>query len=263
MNTARTSSPRSASREASQEASWESPAASTRPVPFASPVDGSPRAGWLRPRSEDLPADPTGPGSGLSIGVLALQGAFAEHVTALRRLGADAVEVRRPDQLGSVSALAMPGGESTTMSRLLGTSELFEPLAARIAAGMPVLGTCAGMILLARRVLDGRPDQRSFGALDATVRRNGYGRQVDSFEADLVVEGLLDGPFHAVFIRAPVIEEVGPGVHVLARDPAGRPVLVRQGHVWASSFHPELTGDLRIHRLFVDDVRGAAATPST
>jgi 5'-phosphate synthase pdxT subunit len=139
------------------------------------------------------------------------------------------------------------------MSKLLGTSGLFDPIADRISAGMPVFATCAGMILLAARVLDGRPEQRGFAAMDLTLRRNGYGRQVDSFEADLVVDGLGEA-FHAVFIRAPIIEEAGPSVTVLARDPAGRPVLVRQGNLWAAAFHPEMTADLRIHRQFTDHV---------
>lgn len=202
------------------------------------------------------------PASGRAvIGVLALQGAFAAHARVLGELGADTLEVRTPDDLARVDALVMPGGESTTMSRLLGTTGLFEPLAARLAAGMPVFGTCAGMILLARDVLDGRPDQRSFGTVDLAVRRNGYGRQVDSFEADIVVAGLndADGPLHAVFIRAPKVESVGPSATVLARHD-GVPVLVRQGAVLVASFHPELTGDRRLHAMFLDIVHTAAAS---
>ena len=156
---------------------------------------------------------------------------FGEHLDA------------RPD------ALVMPGGESTTMSRLLGTAELFDPIADRIAHGMPVFGTCAGMILLATDVLDGRPDQRSFGAIDIAVRRNGYGRQVDSFEDDVEVDG-LDTPFHAVFIRAPLVEKAAEDVTVLARH-NGAPVVARQRNVLVASFHPELTDDDRLHELFL------------
>jgi 5'-phosphate synthase pdxT subunit len=182
--------------------------------------------------------------------VLALQGAFDAHARVLRSLGADVCEVRTPADLATVDALVMPGGESTTMSRLLTTSELFDPLAERLAAGFPVFGTCAGMILLAADVLDGRDDQRNFGAIDLTVRRNAYGRQVDSFEADLEVKG-LDAPFHAVFIRAPQVEAVGVGVDVLAVH-QDVPVLARQGAVTVASFHPELTGDGRLHSQFLD-----------
>jgi len=167
----------------------------------------------------------------------------------LSALGADVSEVRTPVDLDEVDALVMPGGESTTMSRLLATSELFEPLQARLNRGFPVFGTCAGMILLAATVLDGRPDQRCFGAIDITVRRNAYGRQVDSFEADLDVAG-LDTTFHAVFIRAPVVESCGDGVEVLAHH-NGAVVLARQGAVTVASFHPELTGDTRLHSQFL------------
>lgn len=183
------------------------------------------------------------------IGVLALQGAFAAHQQRLAELGVPTTQVRTPGQLAGVDALVMPGGESTTMSRLLTTSGLFDDLKARVSDGMPVFGTCAGMILLAAEVLDGRPDQRSLGAVDLTVRRNGYGRQVDSFETDLDVVG-FDRPFHAVFIRAPLVEAVGPAVEVLARHD-GAPVLVRQGSVLAASFHPELTVDVRLHSMFL------------
>jgi 5'-phosphate synthase pdxT subunit len=186
------------------------------------------------------------------IGTLALQGAFRAHVERLRAFGVDAVEVRTPAQLEGCDALVMPGGESTTMSNLLTTSGLFEPIAERIDAGMPTFGTCAGMILLAVKILDGRGDQRSFGALDIAVRRNAYGRQIDSFEADLDVEGFAD-PFHGVFIRAPRIESVGEGVEVLAAYD-DEPVLVRHGPLMAASFHPELTTDGRLHGLFVDAV---------
>jgi 5'-phosphate synthase pdxT subunit len=164
------------------------------------------------------------------------------------------VAVRAPAHLDDVDALVMPGGESTTISMLLASSGLFDPLAARLADGMAVFGTCAGMILLAARVLDGRDDQRFFGALDATVRRNAFGRQVDSFEADLAVSGWDQGqPLRAVFIRAPVVEEVGPGVDVLA-SVSGQPVLCRQGPVLAAAFHPELGDDHRLHEYFLDEV---------
>jgi 5'-phosphate synthase pdxT subunit len=192
------------------------------------------------------------------IGVLALQGAFAAHARVLTDLGAEAVEVRRPDQLHGVDGLVMPGGESTTMSMLLESSGLFEPIAEQLATGLPVLGTCAGMILLAVEVVDGRPDQRSFGAIDLTVRRNAYGRQVDSFETDLDVPELGAPPFHAVFIRAPGIDRAGPDVDVLASW-EGRPVLARQGAVTVAAFHPELSGDARIHSRFLDDVTGPRA----
>ena len=191
----------------------------------------------------------------MKVGVLALQGAFASHAAMLDEAGATPVEVRRADELSGVDALVMPGGESTTMSMLLDITELREPLADRLADGMPVLGTCAGMILLAVRVTDGRDDQRSFGAIDIDVRRNGYGRQVDSFEDQLSVTG-LDGPFHGVFIRAPVVERVGSDVEVLATVD-GLPVLCREGAVLVSSFHPEMSGDGRIHERFLDLAFGA------
>ncbi|HEV8296956.1 MAG TPA: pyridoxal 5'-phosphate synthase glutaminase subunit PdxT [Acidimicrobiales bacterium] len=185
----------------------------------------------------------------MKVGVLALQGAYARHAEAVERLGTPALEVRTPAQLAEVDALILPGGESTTVSKLLVTQGLIEPIAERVAAGMPVLGTCAGMILLARTVLDGRDDQRNLGAIDLTVRRNGYGRQVDSFEADLDVDG-FDRPFHAVFIRAPRVESVGAGVEVLARVD-GDPVLCSAGNVLVAAFHPELTDDLRLHERFL------------
>jgi 5'-phosphate synthase pdxT subunit len=189
---------------------------------------------------------------GLKVGVLALQGAVRPHVAALAALGAVPVEVRTPDDLAAVDALVLPGGESTTVSKLLDTSGLREPLAERLAGGLPALGTCAGMILLAREILDGRPDQRSLGVVDIAVRRNAFGRQVDSFEADLDVAG-DEVPLHAVFIRAPVIEEAGPDVDVLA-SVDDRPVLARQGPVIVASFHPELTDDLRLHRLLLEEI---------
>lgn len=192
------------------------------------------------------------------IGVLALQGAFAAHQRVLAELGAETRQVRNANDLAAVDALVMPGGESTTMSMLLESTGLFDPIARRIADHMPVFGTCAGMILLATDVLDGRPDQRRFGAIHLSVRRNGYGRQVDSFESDIEVEG-LDGPLHAVFIRAPKVESVEAGVHVLARH-EGVPVLAREGAVLVASFHPELTDDHRLHAAFLDMVHTAAAT---
>ncbi len=186
----------------------------------------------------------------MKVGVLALQGAFVRHIQALDDLGAAATEVRTVGELSAVDALVLPGGESTTMSMLLDSSGLRTAVAERIDGGMPVLGTCAGMILLASHVADGRPDQRSFAAIDNDVRRNGYGRQVDSFESDLDVTG-LDEPFHGVFIRAPVVDRVGNGVEVLA-SVDGRPVLCSQGSVVVTSFHPEMSGDGRIHGKFLD-----------
>lgn len=185
------------------------------------------------------------------IGVLALQGAFAAHAESLRRCGASTLEVRTPADLAEVDALVMPGGESSTMSQLLESSGLFDAVAARIAGGMAVFGTCAGMILLASEVLDGRADQKCFGAIDISVRRNAYGRQVDSFEADIDADiDTVEGSFHGVFIRAPRIERVGPGV-VTIGSLHGEPVLVRSGNVLAASFHPELAGDDRLHGYFV------------
>jgi 5'-phosphate synthase pdxT subunit len=189
----------------------------------------------------------------VKVGVLALQGASASHRSMLARLGAEAVAVRTEADLAGVDALVIPGGESTTISMLLESSGLFEPLAARLRDGLPAFGTCAGMILLATDVLDGRDDQRWFGAIDTAVRRNAYGRQVDSFEADLSVATLDDPPFRAVFIRAPVVERVGPGVDVLATVD-DRPVLCRQGNVLVSAFHPELSDDPRLHALFLEEV---------
>ena len=184
------------------------------------------------------------------IGVLALQGAFEAHQRVFADLGLPTVQVRTPAQLAEVDALVLPGGESTTMSKLLVSSGLFEPIAERLAAGMPAFGTCAGMILLAREVLDGRPDQRSFGVVDIAVQRNGYGRQIDSFETDLPVVG-EPVPFRAVFIRAPKMVRHGDAVEVLAAHD-GVPVLARQGAVLVASFHPELTGDHRLHRYFAE-----------
>jgi 5'-phosphate synthase pdxT subunit len=187
----------------------------------------------------------------VKVGVLALQGAFREHREVLAALGVDAIEVRTPAELAALDALIVPGGESTTMSKLLDSSEVREPLATRLADGLPALGTCAGMILLAAEVVDGRPDQRSLGAIEVAVRRNAYGRQRDSFEAELAVDGLVGGPFPGVFIRAPRIESVGAEVEVLAIH-EGVPVVARQGAVVVTSFHPELAGDLRLHSWFLD-----------
>lgn len=181
------------------------------------------------------------------IGVLALQGAVREHVEAIRAVGAEPVEVRLPRDLVDVDALVLPGGESTTMRRLIDAYGLREPIGALARGGAPILGTCAGMILLAERITDG--DEPVFGVLDISVRRNGYGRQLDSFEAEVPMPILGDEPLHGIFIRAPVVAGVGPGVEVLARDPDGQPVAVRQGRVLATCFHPELTGDRRLHRL--------------
>ena len=183
----------------------------------------------------------------MQVGVLALQGAFAAHSDCLTSIGVQSIEVRNPEQLSSVDALLMPGGESSTMSQLLESSGLFDPIATRIADGMPVFGTCAGMILLASEILDGRSDQRSFSAIDISVRRNAFGRQVDSFEATI---NSSVGDFHGVFIRAPRIERVGDQVEVLGSI-NDDPVLVRQGNVLAASFHPELSNDARLHEYFV------------
>ncbi len=191
-----------------------------------------------------------------TIGVLALQGAFQRHIQAVESLGANARAVRLPEDLDGVDALMLPGGESTAMSLLLGANAMTDPLRALIADGMPVFGTCAGMILLAEKVLDGRPDQVQLAQLPITVRRNGYGRQVASFEADLVVPALGledDEPFRAVFIRAPKVEAVGQGVEVLA-EVDGDPVLVRSGPLFAAAFHPELTPDMRLHRAFLNSL---------
>ncbi|KAA1415372.1 pyridoxal 5'-phosphate synthase glutaminase subunit PdxT [Nocardioides humilatus] len=185
--------------------------------------------------------------------MFALQGDVREHLATLTELGADAFSVRRPEELARCDALVLPGGESTTMAKLARTFELLEPLRERVASGMPTFGTCAGMILLADRILDGAVGQETIGGLDVTVRRNAFGRQVDSFESEVDVVG-LDEPVHAVFIRAPWVEEVGPEVEVLA-EAEGHPVAVRQGHLLATSFHPEVDGDGRIHRLFLEQIR--------
>jgi 5'-phosphate synthase pdxT subunit len=190
-----------------------------------------------------------------AVGVLALQGDVREHLRVLTSLGVRATAVRRLAELEACDGLVIPGGESTTMFKLARTFDLFEPLRQRIKEGLPVFGTCAGMIMLADRIVDGIADQETLGGLDITVRRNAFGRQVDSFEGDLTFEG-LDRPVHAVFIRAPWVEETGPEVEVLGRvasgAAAGRIVAVRQGSLMATSFHPEVGGDDRVHRLFLD-----------
>ena len=183
----------------------------------------------------------------LCVGVLALQGAFSAHRECLDAIGVQSIEVRTPRQLETVDALLMPGGESSTMSQLLESSGLFTSIASRLEEGFPVFGTCAGMILLSNEILDGRHDQKSFNAIDISVRRNAFGRQVDSFESNIQTP---IGDFHGVFIRAPRIERVGPTVEVLG-SLGDEPVLVRQGSVMAASFHPELAGDARIHQYFV------------
>ena len=194
------------------------------------------------------------------IGVLAVQGAVREHVAAIRDIGAEPVEVRLPRDLVDLDALILPGGESTTMRRLIDAYGLREPIAALARAGAPLLGTCAGMILLAERLTDGEAPY--FGLVDLEVRRNGYGRQLDSFEADLEVPTLGEEPVHGVFIRAPLVTDVGPAAEVLARDPDGNPVAVRQGRVLATAFHPELTGDRRLHRLLLQMVGEEARRPA-
>ncbi len=237
------------------------------------------RVAGMQPAARTV-SGPTRP----KVGVLALQGDVREHVYALESCGALAVALRKPEDLEGIRGLVFPGGESTTMSLLLKSSGLARELSARLQDGLPALGTCAGMILLARRVLDGRSDQLCFGAIDLSVRRNAFGRQVESFESDLVVTGITGGPMHAVFIRAPYVEEVGSDVAVLASvdleraitrrapgsvglsgapgtyEPAStsstRPVVCRQGHVTVAAFHPELVGDLRLHEWLLRDIEG-------
>jgi 5'-phosphate synthase pdxT subunit len=198
------------------------------------------------------PASAPGP----AIGVLALQGDVAEHLAALRAAGARPVPVRRPEELDDVEGLVLPGGESTTIWKLAVIFDLMEPLRKRLGSGMPAFGSCAGMIMLADRVVDGIDGQDTFGGIDMTVQRNAFGRQVDSFESDITLAGLPGPPFRAVFIRAPWVEQTGEGVEVVAAESrTGRIVAVRQGPALATAFHPELTPDLRIHELFVDMVR--------
>jgi 5'-phosphate synthase pdxT subunit len=194
----------------------------------------------------------------MRVGVLALQGDVREHVRALAELGAVPREVRSAADLAEIDTIVLPGGESTTMSLLLESSGLADPLGERLQDGMPAFGTCAGMILLATDIVDGRPDQRRFGAIDISVRRNAFGRQVDSFETDLQIAG-LDTPLHSVFIRAPVVVRTGPEVEVLAAvtglDGIARPVVCRQGAILVTAFHPELSHDLRLHAAFLEQAR--------
>jgi pyridoxal 5'-phosphate synthase pdxT subunit len=191
------------------------------------------------------------------IGVLALQGDVREHLRALEEAGADATPVRRLSEIEAVDGLVIPGGESTTLWRLTVAFDLLEPLRKLIASGLPAFGSCAGMIMLADRLKDGAEGQQTFGGIDMTVRRNAFGRQIDSFECSVAVAGLEGTPFHAVFIRAPWVEQAGPGVRVLGTDD-GRIIAVRQGVLLATAFHPELTPDRRIHELFVSMVKGTS-----
>jgi 5'-phosphate synthase pdxT subunit len=204
---------------------------------------------------------PARPGPAPVVGVLALQGDVREHLAVLAGLGAEPRTVRRPEELAAVDGLVVPGGESTTMVKLADRFGMLEPLRAALRGGLPAYGSCAGMIMLADRILDAPADQQTLGGLDVTVRRNAFGRQVDSFESEIELAGVPGGPLHAVFIRAPWVEQAGPGVEVLGRvvgGPAdGKIVAVRQGRLVATSFHPELTGDTRVHALFVDLVRAA------
>ena len=206
--------------------------------------------GVMQARQADERHRPQGRLTTTTVGVLALQGDFREHVRAFERCGVAAVAVRDAAGLDGVDALAVPGGESTTISRLLLSFGLLEPLRHRLAAGMPCFGTCAGLIILSRTILDGRPDQLALGVLDVAVRRNAYGRQLASFEADLTTPDLEGGSFRGVFIRAPQLETAGPEVETLAWH-GGRPVAVAQGGSFGLTFHPEMTGDDRFHRLFL------------
>jgi pyridoxal 5'-phosphate synthase pdxT subunit len=223
-------------------------------VPRAAPASTRTTYLWETP-SVTTRSDPT-------VGVLALQGDVREHLESLRRCGARALPVRRAEELDPVDGLVIPGGESTTIVKLAAAFDLLEPLRKRLGGGLPAYGTCAGMILLADRILDGAEGQETFGGIDMVVRRNAFGRQVHSFECPVDVRGLAGPPFHAVFIRAPWVESVGEGAEVLATvgtgPTAGRIVAVRQGHLLATSFHPELTGDVRVHGLFVEMVKGQA-----
>jgi 5'-phosphate synthase pdxT subunit len=207
-----------------------------QPAPSAPPEPRTERSGARR--------------GGRRIGVLAVQGAVREHVEAIRAIGAEPVTVRLPRDFEGLDALILPGGESTTMRRFIERYGLREPILAMAGRGAPMLGTCAGMILLAGRLTDG--DDPVLGLLDVSVERNAYGRQLDSYEADVNLPAIGDEPLHGVFIRAPVVVEAGPGVEVLARDAQGRIIAVRQGRVLATAFHPELTGDRRLHRLLLE-----------
>ncbi|MGN6760868.1 MAG: pyridoxal 5'-phosphate synthase glutaminase subunit PdxT [Leifsonia sp.] len=195
---------------------------------------------------------------GPKVGVLALQGDFREHIAVLRGLGADAVPVRRPEELEEIGGLVIPGGESSVMDKLSRAFGLAEPLRDAIAGGLPVYGTCAGLIMLADRILDGIAGQQTLGGLDVAVRRNAFGSQVDSFETDLDIPALGDEPMHAVFIRAPIVESVGGKATALARVDDGRVVAVEQGNLLGTSFHPEITGDTRFHQYFLQRVRDVA-----
>jgi pyridoxal 5'-phosphate synthase pdxT subunit len=194
-----------------------------------------------------------------TIGVLALQGDVREHLAVLAGVGATGRAVRREAELEGLDGVVLPGGESTTIDKLMRSFGLRDPLRSALRAGLPAYGSCAGMILLADRVLDGPPDQQTLGGIDMTVRRNAFGRQVASFEGDVEMAGVAGGPLHGVFIRAPWVEQIGSGVEVLARveegEAAGRIVAVRQGSLLATSFHPEMTGDRRVHELFVRIVK--------
>ncbi|MFF1633248.1 pyridoxal 5'-phosphate synthase glutaminase subunit PdxT [Leifsonia sp. NPDC058248] len=191
------------------------------------------------------------------VGVLALQGDFREHIAVLRGLGADAVPVRRPAELAEIAGLVIPGGESSVMDKLSRTFGLAEPLKAAIAGGLPVYGTCAGLIMLADRILDGIAGQQTLGGLDVSVRRNAFGSQLDSFETDLDIPAVGARPMHAVFIRAPIVESVGDEATPLARLADGRVVAVEQGSLIGTSFHPEMTGDTRFHEYFLRKVLAA------
>lgn len=222
--------------------------------PDVTPVAQSADGGVSEPAGGGVSQSGGGETAPVTVGIVALQGDVREHVSVLSSLGAVAVEVRTPAELEGLEALVLPGGESTTMSMLLESAALTAEIEKLVVAGLPMLGTCAGMILLASEILDGRSDQVSFSAIDLQVRRNAFGRQLESFEADLDVAGIEGGPMHAVFIRAPVVEAVGEGVEVLASVELGgavRPVVCRQGPVVVSAFHPELAGDGRLHELLL------------
>jgi pyridoxal 5'-phosphate synthase pdxT subunit len=228
--------------------------------PAASAQASRPRGSARRPErvagGDRGVVPPDNGAQGPSIGVLALQGDVAEHLRALREAGSRPVPVRRPGELEDVDGLVIPGGESTTMWKLAVIFELMEPLRKRLASGLPTFGSCAGMIMLADRVVDGIDGQETLGGIDMVVRRNAFGRQVDSFETDIALTGVPGPDFRAVFIRAPWVEQIGEGVEIIATESrTGRIVAVRQGPALATAFHPELTPDLRIHKLFVDMVR--------
>jgi pyridoxal 5'-phosphate synthase pdxT subunit len=197
-------------------------------------------------------------GNSAPVGVLALQGDFREHISVLRLLGAEAIPIRRPEELDLISGLVIPGGESSVMDKLARMFGLADPLKAAIASGMPVYGTCAGLIMIADRILDSIAGQESLGGLDVSVRRNAFGSQTSSFEVDIDVPELGEPPVHAIFIRAPVVESIGPGVTALATLDDGRVVAVEQGNLLGTSFHPEMTNDYRFHARFLAKVRAAS-----